>query len=244
MGIGLKLAARDKRSPNRRALLALLATIAVPCGLGWSAAATVAAASATGDEDGFVALFDGTSFEGWAGNPSMFRLQDKAIVGGSLNANIPRNEFLCSTRPYTNFELRLQARLIGKDANAGIQIRSRRIPNHHEMIGYQVDMGLSWGQVWWGKLYDESRRNRILATPPNDDIIRQVLRPDDWNDYVIRCEGRHIRIWLNDRLTVDYTEPDAAIEQSGLIGLQIHGGPPSEAWYRDVRIKELPPSGR
>ena len=39
--------------------------------------------------------------------------------------------------------------------------------------------------------------------------------------------------------TVDYTEPDDSIEQTGLIGLQIHGGPPSEAWYKDIRLKEL-----
>ena len=42
--------------------------------------------------------------------------------------------------------------------------------------------------------------------------------------------------------TVDYTEPDEAIEQRGLIGLQIHAGPPSEAWYKDVTIQELSPT--
>ena len=40
--------------------------------------------------------------------------------------------------------------------------------------------------------------------------------------------------------TVDYTEPDESIEQEGLIGLQIHSGPPSEAWYKDISIVELP----
>ena len=39
---------------------------------------------------------------------------------------------------------------------------------------------------------------------------------------------------------VDYTELDDTLEQRGLIGLQIHGGPPSEAWYKDITIKELP----
>ena len=69
--------------------------------------------------------------------------------------------------------------------------------------------------------------------------IKKVLKPDDWNEFVIRCEGNRVQISLNGHQTVDYTEPDETIEQRGLIGLQIHGGPPSEAWYKDVRIKEL-----
>jgi hypothetical protein len=42
-------------------------------------------------------------------------------------------------------------------------------------------------------------------------------------------------------MTVDYTEPESSIEQKGVIGLQIHGGPPSEAWYRNIRIRVLEP---
>ena len=43
--------------------------------------------------------------------------------------------------------------------------------------------------------------------------------------------------------SVDYREPDESIPQSGQIGLQIHGGPPGEAWYRSMVIRELPPAG-
>jgi len=46
-------------------------------------------------------------------------------------------------------------------------------------------------------------------------------------------------MWMNGYQTVDYTEEDESIEQLGLIGLQIHGGPPTEAWYKDIRIKVL-----
>ena len=65
----------------------------------------------------------------------------------------------------------------------------------------------------------------------------------DWNEYRIRCEGKHIQLWVNGFQTVDYTEPDDAIEQTGVIGLQIHGGAPSEAWYRDIRLQRLEGSG-
>ncbi len=55
---------------------------------------------------------------------------------------MPRNEFLCTKKTYGNFELRLEAKLVGKGDNAGIQFRTRRIPNHHEVSGYQADMGM------------------------------------------------------------------------------------------------------
>ncbi len=191
------------------------------------------------DEEKLKSLFDGKTFDGWKGNMDHFRIEKGAIVAGSLEAKVPRNEFLTTNKEYANFELRLKVKMVGKGANAGIQIRSRRIPNHHEMIGYQVDMGRTWGKVWWGKLYDESRRKKILAEPPDEELLEKLVKFDDWNDYVIRCEGRRVQIWLNGTRTVDYIEPDETIEQNGLIGVQIHGGPPSEAWYKDIRIKQL-----
>lgn len=184
-----------------------------------------------------VRLFDGHTFAGWGGDTNKtWRLEAGALVGGSLKAPVPRNEFLCTTRAYTNFVLTLKFKTLGEGVNAGIQIRSRRIPNHHEMIGYQADLG---GPEWWGCLYDESRRNRVLAKSDMT-ALGKVLKPGEWNEYRIRCEGRRIRLWINGLPTVDYTEPDPTIEQAGLIGLQIHGGPPSEAWYKDLTIEELP----
>jgi hypothetical protein len=194
----------------------------------------VAAPASAADEAGFVPLFDGRTLDGWEGNPEMFRVAEGAIVGGSLERRIPRNEFLCTTADYGDFELRLKFKLLGKGANAGVQLRSRRIPNHHEVRGYQADLG----DGWWGSLYDESRRNKILAAADKA-VVNEALKRDDWNDYTIRCQGKRIQLWINGAQTVDYTEPDDAIEQTGVIGVQIHAGPPSEAWYKDLRIKKL-----
>lgn len=183
-------------------------------------------------------LFDAKTFTGWEGDTTKtFRIQDGCVVGGSLSSPVPRNEFLCTTRNYTNFVLRVEFKLLGgPKANAGIQIRTKRIPNHHEVSGYQADMG---DPSWWGCLYDESRRNKVLAKSDSA-AVNKVLKRDDWNEYVIRCEGRRIQLFLNQLKTVDYTEPDPAIPDFGVIALQIHGGPPSEAWYRNVTIEELP----
>jgi hypothetical protein len=186
------------------------------------------------DEAGFAPLFDARSFDGWEGNLAIFRIEDGAIVGGSLKERIGRNEFLCTKAEFGDFELRLKFKVVGKGANAGVQLHSRRIPNHHEVRGYQADLG----DGWWGSLYDESRRNKILAAADKD-AVQKALKRDDWNDYTIRCQGPRIQLWINGVQTVDYTEPDAGIEQRGVLGLQIHAGPPSEAWYKDIRIKKL-----
>ncbi len=191
-----------------------------------------------GDEKGFVSLFDGKTFAGWEGNLKTFRIEKGAIVGGSLKVRIPRNEFLCTKKTYGDFELRLKAKLTGKGNNAGIQFRSKRIPNHHEVIGYQCDMGAAFGRPIWGALYDESRRRKILAEGDKKQL-KSALKPNDWNDFVIRCQGGVIQIWINGLRTVNYRETDDSIERSGVIGLQIHGGAPSEASYKDIRIKEL-----
>jgi hypothetical protein len=182
-------------------------------------------------------LADGRSFAGWEGDTNKsWRIVDGAFVGGSLKAPVPRNEFLCTTRAYTNFVLRLKFKILGDGANAGVQIRTKRIPDHHEVSGYQADLG---DPGWWGCLYDESRRNKVLAKS-DAAVVNRILKRDDWNEYVIRCEGPRIQLWINGTQTSDFTETDAGIERAGLIGLQIHGGPPSEAWYKDLRIEELP----
>jgi hypothetical protein len=52
-------------------------------------------------------LFDGKTFDGWEGNMDWFRIEDGAIVGGSLERRIPRNEFLCTTTEYSDTETHL-----------------------------------------------------------------------------------------------------------------------------------------
>lgn len=183
-------------------------------------------------------LFDGSSFKGWEGETQRtWRIEGGALVGGSHADKLPHNEFLCTTRQFRNFDLRLKVKLTGTGfVNGGVQFRSQRAKDPaYEMTGYQADMG----EGYWGSLYDESRRNKVLAHthPP---VIKHLVKTNDWNDYVIRCEDKRIRLWLDGVLTVDYKEQDEAIPQEGLIGLQIHGGGKAEASYGDITIEELP----
>lgn len=182
-------------------------------------------------------IFDGSTFRGWVGDTNVFHIREGAIVGGSMTQALPRNEFLCTRREYTNFILKVKFKLLGgPQANGGVQFRTKRHENDNEVSGYQADMG---DPSWWGCLYDESRRNKVLVQAPADEV-KKILKRDDWNQYEIRAQGKHIQIFLNGAKTVDYTEEDASIPDHGIIAVQIHAGPPSEAWYKDITIMELP----
>lgn len=215
---------------NRRTFLSLATTCVVAnCG-------RLVLADKT--EEGFTPLFDGKTFGGWEGDLKVFRIEDGAIIGGTMKEKIPRNEFLCTKQEFGDFELRLQAKLAGEGANAGVQFRTKRIPNHHEVIGYQCDMGHMEGRCIWGSLYDESRRKKFLLHGDNGKV-EMVYKPGEWNEFVIRCEGSRSQIWLNGVQTIDFREEDEKVDRTGVIAVQIHGGPPSEASYRKIRIKKL-----
>lgn len=187
-----------------------------------------------------ISLFDGKSLSGWEGDTQKtWRVHDGAIVGGSLEGN-PRNEFLATEKPYRNFLLKLEYKLVGTEGfvNGGVQFRSRRISQPaHEMSGFQADIGAGFS----GCLYDESRRNKTLASPPKE-LIAEIEKPGEWNTYEILCEGARIRLFLNGRLTVDYVERDETIDASGVIALQIHGNCKAEIAFRNLTIEVLPDS--
>jgi HEAT repeat protein len=225
------LAKRGDSAPLQRALEKIMAGSASPEIR--NQAAKIAGAISGRNES---SLFDGHSLDGWEGDRNVWRVREGVIVGGSMTGN-PRNEFLASTRSYTNFVLRLEYKLAGTEGfiNSGVQFHSVRVvqpPN--EMSGYQADIGAGYS----GCLYDESRRNKFLVRAA-DEQIKRLERPGDWNHYEVHCEAARIQIMLNGEKTVDYTETDGKIAHSGLIGLQIHGGSKAEVSFRNITIQEL-----
>ncbi len=189
-------------------------------------------------EEEFTPIFDGKTLDGWEGNLEYFRVEAGAIVAGRMDKEIPHNEFLCSRQAYGDFELRFEVKLKGTGNNAGVQFRSQRVPGSTEVSGYQCDVGAAFDRSIWGALYDESRRREMLAEAPREQLPKWV-KEGDWNELRVIAKGEHIQIYLNDHLTVDYEEKADDIATTGIIGLQIHSGPPTEAWYRNIRIKVL-----
>ncbi len=190
-----------------------------------------------------VPIFDGKTLDGWEvrpGEEKWWKVQDGMITGGSLDENVAHNTFLASKKRYANFDLRFKVRLVkgGGFMNSGVQVRSIRVKDNHEMSGYQVDAGIGW----WGKLYDESRRNKVVGEPVDPAAIKAAAKDWDWNDYRILCDGRRIRSWINGVPALDYTEADRTIPLEGLIGMQAHGGGKMLAQFKEIMIEELPPT--
>jgi hypothetical protein len=180
--------------------------------------------------ENFRPFFNGkdlTEFEIYT--PGIWTVENGMIVGRT--AGLKHNDFLRTRRNYRDFELRLQFRLKDGVGNSGIQFRSVPVPGSPEVSGYQADIG----EKYWGCLYDESRRKKVLVqAPPNTPI-----RHSDWNDYVITAQGPKITLELNGVKTVEYTEQEAGIAQDGFIALQVHSGPAIQVEFRNLKIREL-----
>ena len=184
-------------------------------------------------------IFDGKTMNGWEGSKDWFRIEKKAIVAGSLEKKIPKNQFLVTKESFNDFDLKFKAKLLGKGKNAGVQFWSERVPNHHEMVGFQCDIGSMADVSIWGALYDESRRRKFLTNVPIPS--QEVTLTEGWNEFRIRAQGDAITIWINGALATRYFENvnDTKVPRNGRLGLQIHSGPSAEAWYKDIQIKEL-----
>ena len=200
-------------------------------GLACGALAMFASAITAADEPGYRTLFNGKDLAGWDGDTTLWKVEGDAIVGDSLG--IKHNQFLCTKEEFGDFELKLEFKVKDGAGNTGVQFRTKKIPDSTEVSGYQADLG----DKYWGCLYDESRRNKILVSASPD--LEKVLKKSDWNEYAIRAEGDHITLKINGVTTVDYKEPDAAIARSGIIALQVHSGGPMRVDFRNIRIKTL-----
>lgn len=183
------------------------------------------------DEPGYRSLFNGKDLSGWEGDTTLWKVEGDAIVGDS--PGIKHNQFLCTKEEFGDFELKLEFRVKDGVGNTGVQFRTKKLPNTTEVSGYQADLG----EKYWGCLYDESRRNKILVQASPE--LAKVLKKGDWNEYIIRAEGDHITLKINGVTTVDYKEPDADIARSGIVALQVHSGGPMRVDFRNIRIKSL-----
>jgi hypothetical protein len=183
-------------------------------------------------------LFDGNTLSGWDYDPAMWRIEEGVVTGGSATQKIPRNDFISTQRSYADFDLRLKIKCSGDPKtgmiNSGIQIRSQR--QGHAMIGYQIDCGAGW----FGKIYDEHRRNKVVATPLDQDVLEKAVEVFGWNEYHIRAQGPRIQVWINEVPAIDYTETDPNIVQVGTIAPQVHSGGYCLVQFKDVTIEELP----
>jgi mannose-6-phosphate isomerase-like protein (cupin superfamily) len=215
-----------------------LAGLAVLVWLAFSAASWAAEASTSketvppADEAGFMPLFNGKDLAGWEGNPERWTAQDGQLIGRS--PGMKQYDFLATTRTFGDFILRFQIQLVDGKGNTGLLYRSKRVPNSDLVSGYQAD----FAPGKHGNLFDEARRQKILAAP-DPKTVAAAVKPADWNDYEVRAEGVRLTHFINGVKLMEFTEADASIPRQGVIALQIHKGEPMEVRFRNLRIKEL-----
>jgi Domain of Unknown Function (DUF1080) len=182
------------------------------------------------DKDSF---FNGKDLTGWEGLTEYWSVKDGAIVGATPNS-LKFNTFLCSKNKYKDFELTFQVKLTGKGwpGNSGVQIRSEVFDKEHLAVkGPQCDMG----EIYWGSLYGEHFGGMMKQAPV--DVVKKVLKPDDFNDYYIKCVGKHVTIKLNGETTVD--DDFAKLPDDGIIAWQLHAGKPMEVIFKHIEFKDL-----
>jgi hypothetical protein len=209
------------------------------------------------EETGYQPIFDGKSLAGWDGDPKFWRVENGTIVGQTLTDRQPeQNTFLIwrGGSP-ADFELKLQFKLTG--FNSGIQIRSIELPDiKYAMKGYQADM--DGVQQYTGQIYEERGRGflamRGQATYIPDgahpkvignlqqtaDELKALIKTGDWNQVHVIARGSTIIQILNGAVMSMTIDEDVKNRQlGGLIGFQMHVGPPMTVEFRNIWLKLL-----
>jgi hypothetical protein len=182
--------------------------------------------------------FLGKDLQGWEGVMKHWSVKDGALVGTTYPDGNSFNTFLCSKKTYKDFELKFQVKLQGKGwpGNSGVQIRSKIIDTedgkkHFAVSGPQCDMG----SEYWGSLYGEEFGGMMKQAPA--DLVKKVVKPDDFNDYYIKAVGKHVTIKINGETTID--DDFDKMPDEGIIAWQLHGGKPMEVTFKNIEFKEL-----
>lgn len=176
-------------------------------------------------------LFNGQTLAGWRATREvdhpLWSVENGEIVGKSTG--LRHNSFLVSDLQLGNFEFRCEVKLTPNNGNSGIQFRSLPLPGG-EMRGYQADIGAGW----WGKLYEESARGLLVNQDKSE-----LVKSDDWNEYIIRAVGDRVQLFLNGVQVADFVDPQGA--KAGQIALQLHSGGPMEVRFRNLSVHLLEP---
>jgi hypothetical protein len=206
-------------------------------------------------ESGFQSIFDGT-MKGWDGDPAFWRVEGGALVGQTTTEKQPKQNTFLIWRGGSpaDFELRLDFKLTGY--NSGIQYRSIELPDiKWAMKGYQFDM--DGEQRYTGQIYEERGRGflalrgqfnyvgeggkpALVGSLGDGDELKKLIRGDGWNTLYLSVRGNTIVQALNGRVMSMLIDDDqAGRKMDGLIGIQVHRGPPMKIEVKNIRLKKL-----
>jgi hypothetical protein len=210
------------------------------------------------DNTGFVQIFDGKSLENWEGEPGFWRVEDGVLTGETTEEKkLKLNTFIIWRGGTTaDFEFKAEFRLT-ESANSGVQYRSTNLKEvgPYVLKGYQADMdGMS---SYTGMLYEERGRGfvaprgqfsrmaeggvpKVIGSPGDAESLKSVIKVADWNQIHIIAKGNILIHVINGRvmsMCVDEDTKGRAAE--GLLGLQLHVGPPMKVEFKNILLKKL-----
>ena len=216
------------------------------------------------DTTGFTPIFDGKTLNGWDGDTRYWRVENGVIVGESTAANpVKTNNFLIwRGDKLRDFELKVEFRING--SNSGIQYRSSELPDVGKWVlkGYQADIDFT--QNYLGNIHDErgrapggeghvvlSRRGqvtravagnkyKVIGAIGDATALRGAMNVNGWNLYHIIARGPVLMQLINGQLMAVAIDEDAKnAPPEGVLGFQMHSGPPFKIEYRNVMFKKL-----
>ena len=206
--------------------------------------------------EGFVPIFDGT-LKDWDGNPVYWRAENGVLIGEvKPETLLKKNSFIIwRGGEVADFELKLEYR-VSAQGNSGINYRSIELPDPKwAMAGYQDD--IDGRDQWSGQNYEERGREFLAyrgqsvilrpGSPPEiarvlgdrAELQKKVLK-EDWNQVHIIAKGNHLQHFTNGVLMAEVIDDDPEKRRlKGLLGVQVHVGPPMKIEYRKILLKKL-----
>jgi hypothetical protein len=203
--------------------------------------------------EGFESIFNGRDLTGWDGNPKYWKVEDGCLTG-TTEGKLDHNRFIVwrGGKP-RNFELRVKVK-VTPGGNSGLQYRSVERPDlgAEVVVGYQCDV-VANRPDYNGMLYEE-RGRRILAHTSEKVVIDTKGQPwvvgefplkefkaGPWHDFRVLVQGNHHQHWIDGHPTVDVIDLDEKGRRlEGVLGMQVHVGPPMKIQFRDLFLKRLP----
>lgn len=182
----------------------------------------------------WISLFDGKTLNGWkvGENASSFKVEDGAIVVNGpvghlfYDGNVGNHDF-------KNFEFKAKLMTM-PGSNSGLYFHTKYQEKSWPSKGYEVQVNNShtdWKRT--ASLYDIK------------DVKETYVTDNEWYTETIIVQGKHIITKINDKVVVDYIEPDN-IDQSkgrklssGTFAIQAHD-PKSKVLVKDIMVKILP----
>ena len=186
-------------------------------------------------EKTWVSLFDGKTLSGWRvneENPATFTVENGLIkVAGDRTHLFYEGQV--ANHEFKNFELKLKAKTM-PGSNSGVFIHTTYQAKGWPNKGYEVQVN---------QTHDDWRKTGSLYS--FSDVKENLVKDNEWYDYHISVMGKRVIIKVNDKIAVDYTEPDSLPADrgdrhlsSGTFALQGHD-PKSIVYFKDIEVKVL-----